>query len=139
METSFILSFGRVRKAIRREFETLAAPYDITVPQFQVLKRLWEGDGIQAATLTKDICSDGGTITGVLDRLEARGLLCRERSVEDRRALQIYLTPEGRALQAPLTEVVRALNERALNGFTSQERAALDQYLQRIGGNLGDE
>jgi len=136
-DANFIFWIARIRKALRGEFEARAAALDITASQFQVLHRLWDGDGILTSTLTRDICSDGGTITGLLDRLEAKGLIRRERSADDRRAVQVFLTPAGRALQAPLMQVLTALNEQALEGFQARERAELLAALKRIGANLG--
>src|SRR5262249_51568942 len=136
-DASFIFWIGRIRKALRGEFEARAAELDITASQLQVLHRLWEGDGILTSTLTRDICSDGGTITGVLDRLEAKGLIRRARCVGDPRAVQGVLTPAGRALEAPLMQILTALNEQALEGFEAGERAQLLAALKRIGANLG--
>src|SRR5947209_19955507 len=110
-ESGFVFWIGRIRKALRCEFEARAAALDITASQLQVLHRLWEGDGILTSTLTRDICSDGGTITGLLDRLEAKGLIRRERSTDDRRAVQVFLTPAGRVLQEPLMEILTARSE----------------------------
>ena len=93
--TGFVFWVSRIRKALRCEFEARAEALDITAAQFQVLRRLWQGDGIVTSTLTRDICSDGGTITGLLDRLEAKGLIRRERSAEDRRAVRVFLTQRG--------------------------------------------
>jgi MarR family transcriptional regulator, organic hydroperoxide resistance regulator len=136
-DTSLTSWIGRIRKALRREFEARAAGLDITVSQLQVLRRLWEGDGILTSTLTRDVASDGGTITGVLDRLESKGLIRRQRSLEDRRAVHVSLTPAGRELEAPLTGMIGALNGQALEGFTPEESAALIRALERIGKNLG--
>jgi DNA-binding MarR family transcriptional regulator len=135
--TSFLFWIGRIRKAMRREFEKGAAPLDITAVQFQVLRRLWQGDGILISLLTRDICSDGGTITGLLDRLETKGLIRRERSAEDRRAWRVFLTPAGRDLEKPLMGILSCINEHALEGFSAEERAALLRALERVGGNLG--
>jgi DNA-binding MarR family transcriptional regulator len=136
-DTSLTSWIGRIRKALRREFEARAAGLDITASQLQVLRRLWEGDGILTSTLTRDVASDGGTITGVLDRLESKGLIRRQRSLEDRRAVHVSLTPAGRELEAPLTGMIGALNGQALEGFTPEESAALIRALERIGKNLG--
>src|SRR5438876_9322023 len=136
-DASFIFWIGRLRKALRGEFEARAAELDITAPQFQVLHRLWEGDGILTSALMRDICSDGGTITGLLDRLEAKGLIRRERSADDRRAVQVFLTPAGRALEVPLMGILTAINEQALESFRPEERSQLLGALKRIGANLG--
>lgn len=135
-ETLFIAWIGRIRKALRREFEVRAAPLDITAAQFQVLKRLWMGDGIPTSQLTLDAGSDGGTVTGILDRLESRKLIRRERSTEDRRAVKIWLTEEGRSLQAPLMAIVNSINEQALDGLKAEERALLVKSLEKVSANL---
>lgn len=135
-EPNFGAAIGRIRKAFRREFEARAEPLDITASQFQVLRRLWEGDGILTCVLTKAAGSDGGTITGVLDRLESKGLIHRERSTEDRRAVRIWLTPAGRDLQQPMLGIIDALNKQALKGLTTEQRKQLMQTLMKVGENL---
>jgi DNA-binding MarR family transcriptional regulator len=136
-DDSFIFWIGRIRKALRGEFEARAAALDITAPQFQVLHRLWQGDGILTSVLTRDIASDGGTITGLLDRLEAKALIRRERCLEDRRAVRVFLEPAGRELEQPSMEILSAINEQALEGFGAAERVQLVTALKRVGENLG--
>ena len=136
-ESGFVFWVSRIRKALRCEFEARAEALDITASQFQVLRRLWEGDGILTSTLTRDICSDGGTITGLLDRLEAKTLIRRARSAEDRRAVRVFLTQAGRELERPLSEILSAINEQALAGFSPDDRRQLVDALQRVGENLG--
>jgi DNA-binding MarR family transcriptional regulator len=133
----FIFQIGRIRKAVRREFEARAEPLGITAAQGQALRRLWEGDGILTSVLAGEVSCDGGTLTGVLDRLEAKGLIRRERCAADRRAVRIYLTPSGRALEPPLMEILKTINDQALEGLDVEERAQLIRLLARIGGNLG--
>jgi DNA-binding MarR family transcriptional regulator len=136
-DIGFIFSLGRVLKALRREMEARAEALDITAAQFHVLHRLLRGDGILISELTRDICSDGGTVTGLLDRLEARGLIRRERSREDRRAVHVFLTPAGRELEAPLTAALKAVNAQALEGFTTEEQGSLLRGLGKVAENLG--
>jgi DNA-binding MarR family transcriptional regulator len=135
-QLNFSIHIGRIRKAIRREFEVRAAPLQITASQFQVLRRLWEGDGISTSVLTQEAGSDGGTVTGVLDRLECRGLIRRERSTEDRRAVRIWLTEEGRALEQPLMDIVIAINKKALTGLSTEQQTQLMLALGKVGSNL---
>jgi MarR family transcriptional regulator, organic hydroperoxide resistance regulator len=136
-DSSFVFWLSRIRKGLRAEFEARAEALEITAAQFPVLRRLWQGDGILTSTLTRDCASDGGTITGVLDRLEGKGLIRRERCAEDRRAVRVFLTPAGRDLEVPLMEILSVVNEQALEGLGREERATLVRLLERIGGNLG--
>jgi len=135
VEIVFLLS--RVRKALRHRFEARAAPLGITVPQYQVLRCLWQQDGLLTCALMRDSGLDAGTITGVLDRLEAKGFVRRERSEEDRRAVAIYLTPAGRELDAPLAKVIRDVSDEAVAGFGAVKRSDLLDLLGRMGENLG--
>ncbi|MBV9867003.1 MAG: MarR family transcriptional regulator [Abitibacteriaceae bacterium] len=135
-EKGFGFCIGRIRRAYRREIEARASVMDLTAAQHQVLRRLWRGDRILASVLAKDILSDSATLTGLLDRLENKGLIRRERSSEDRRAIEIVLTPEGRALEEPGMKVIREINELALADFSEAERDKLLSDLESIAEKL---
>jgi DNA-binding MarR family transcriptional regulator len=136
-ENSFVFKIARIRKALRREFDARAEGIGITAAQLPVLYRLWKEEGILISVLTRDIASDGGTVTGLLDRLEAKELIRRERSHDDRRAIRIFLTPAGRELQGGVMQILGALNQQALEGFSLPERSQIAQALERVEGNLG--
>ena len=135
-EIRIIPHIGRIRKALKREFELRAAPLDITSSQLQVLRCLWRGDGITVSALTCDASSDGGTVTGVLDRLERKALIRRERSHADRRVVQIWLTDAGRELEKPLTDIIEEINAMALVGLDGEQQQQLIQALETVAGNL---
>ena len=135
-EVKIIARIARIRKALRREFEVRAAPLEITASQLQVLRRLWEGDGITTSALTCDAASDGGTVTGILDRLERKELIRRERSTTDRRVVQIWLTDAGRALQEPLTKILEEINGQALVGIDRAAQQQLVEALEKVASNL---
>lgn len=139
MDEPFVFQVGRIRRALRREFEARAAELGITVAQYVVLKTLWQEDGMLTSLLAKAADCDGSTMTGLLDRLEAKGLLRRERCPEDRRAVRVFITPAGRELEAPLMEILTAMNQQALEGLTADDRGCLARCLARIGANLGAE
>ncbi len=135
-ETRIISRIARIRKALRREFELRAARLDITSSQLQVLRCLWRGDGLTVSALTCDASSDGGTVTGVLDRLERKALIRRERSHADRRVVQIWLTEAGRDLEEPLTDIVEEINATALVGLDDEQQRQLIQSLETVAENL---
>lgn len=135
-ETRIITRIGRIRKALKREFELRSAPLEITSSQLQVLRRLWEGDGITTSVLTCDCASDGGTVTGILDRLERKELIRRQRNHADRRVVQIWLTDAGRALEEPLTQIIEEINEMALVGLNKTEQEQLIRALEKVADNL---
>ena len=136
-ETRIITRIGRIRKALKREFELRAARLDITSSQLQVLRCLWRGDGVTISALTCDASSDGGTVTGILDRLERKELIRRQRSHADRRVVQIWLTDAGRDLEKPLTDIIEEINEMALIGLDEVAQQQLIGALEKVSDNLG--
>jgi len=88
-----------------------------------------------ASQLCKGISYDPGAMTRMIDRLEAKGFIRRVRSAEDRRAVNLELTAEGKTIFPKLrTSVVGVLN-RLLRGFSKSEARQLESFLQRILAN----
>src|SRR5262245_19883775 len=80
----------------RRITKEAARLYGLTGPQLTIVKLL-EGVGdLSLSALSEQIRRRNSTVTGLVDRMVAAGLVVRERSVEDRRVIHIRLTPEGR-------------------------------------------
>jgi MarR family transcriptional regulator, organic hydroperoxide resistance regulator len=71
----------------------------LTYPQYLVLLVLWDRGSVPVKELGAALQLDYGTLTPLLKRLEAHGLLRRERRTDDERSVQITLTPEGTALR----------------------------------------
>lgn len=72
----------------------------LTYPQYLVFLVLWERDDLTVKALGERLFLDSGTITPLIKRLEARGLVTRTRDEEDERQVRIRLTAEGRVLKA---------------------------------------
>src|ERR1039457_5428406 len=93
-------------KAYQRAFALFKAEletYDITPPQLGILLFLWQEDGMSQVELSEKSQVDRTTLGGLIDRLEKNGMVERHPHPHDRRAHQIRLTAQGKALQAPLT------------------------------------
>ena len=71
----------------------------VTYPQYLVLLVLWERDGVTVSAIGERLFLDSGTLTPLLKRLEAQGLLSRTRDAQDERRVVIRLTEQGRALK----------------------------------------
>lgn len=71
----------------------------LTYPQYLAMLVLWEGDGITVGELSNRLLTDPGSVTPLLKRLEAEGLLKRVRSSADERVVELFLTEPGRSLQ----------------------------------------
>ena len=90
---------ARTSHAMRSSFrETVStAGHDITPEEWGLLSRLWEQDGQRPAELAESTLRDRSTVTRLLDRMVEKGLARREVDPEDRRGMQTWLTPAGRA------------------------------------------
>ena len=138
-DTLVIKQMRAVWRALKHEIAARAGALGVTPPQLQAMWWLWQEDGALVSRIVEVAEIDGGTITGVLDRLEARGLVRRERSTDDRRAVRVFLTDEGWALREPVRQAVAEVNAAALAGFANDDREQLLGLLQRMGENLGFE
>jgi DNA-binding MarR family transcriptional regulator len=113
----------------------------VTPVQFAVLQALADQAGIDQRTLAGVVSFDTSTIGGVIDRLEARGLLTRSHSDGDRRVRLLNLTPEGEALLATLTPSMQRTQKRFLEPLSAAERKDFMRMMQRVIGHhdeLGD-
>ena len=123
------------QQVIRRAREALAV-YGVTPTQYAVLKVLLERDGQSGAELGGRLVLDSATVTGVADRLEAAGLLERRPHGDDRRVHSLFLTDQGKALQAPLDAVMDRLNAEVARDMRdmSDQGQALWAALRQLGG-----
>jgi MarR family transcriptional regulator, organic hydroperoxide resistance regulator len=85
--------------AMTKLYKPLLAELELTYPQYLVMLALWSNDGLSVSSLGVRLCLDSGTLTPLLKRLEANGLLSRVRDAADERRVHIVLTAQGRALK----------------------------------------
>ena len=111
------------------------ADYGMTHAQLGIIFKLQHCQADTAADLARDLMTDTGAMTRMLDRLEEKGFICRTRSSEDRRIVQVTLTEKGLQLADKMTQVaVNALNHH-LRDFTPQEISQFKGFLRRMINN----
>jgi DNA-binding MarR family transcriptional regulator len=86
--------------AVNRAYKPLLDGLGITYPQYLVLNALWEEDGQTIGAIAERLALESSTIPPLVKRLEAAGLLSRERNPQDERQVLVRLTDPGHALQA---------------------------------------
>lgn len=91
--------------AFTRYYKRMLAPLGLTYPQYLVMLRLHEHDGLHVGSLARDLCLETNTLSPLLKRIEALGLVRRARSAEDERRVDLYLTDKGRASAARCAEI----------------------------------
>ena len=126
---------GRARASLLSRLDAELERFGLTGMQFAVLKHLAEGAARTAADLSRFMQYDTGAMTRMVDRLEQRGLVRRERCRDDRRVVFLRVTPAGRTQLPRLMAVGTRVLEAHLAGFSSAEIAALKEYLGRMIAN----
>lgn len=135
-----VLSLFRTADCLRRLVAATVEAQGITPQQFNVLRILRGAEGAAMPTLdiAERMVEQTPGITRLLDRLEARGLISRTRSIEDRRQVLCAISPDGLAVLAKLDGPVRAANERVMSGLPISAQRQLIRLLERVrAGGLG--
>lgn len=104
--------------------------HGITPVQFAALQTVCNAPGVDQRTLARSIGFDTSTIAGVIDRLEARGLMLRSTSAEDRRVRLLSLTADGQALLAAITPDMLRAQQRMLEPLPKAQRAEFMRMLR---------
>jgi DNA-binding MarR family transcriptional regulator len=124
---------------MKRILNTFAAAVDhelehtgLTSAQWVPILKLYMGHASTVAELARECSLDVGAMTRTLDRLETKGLLRRVRSTEDRRVVNLELTPEGRATAKQIPVALCSVQNAHMRGFTLQEWQLLKGMLGRI-------
>jgi DNA-binding MarR family transcriptional regulator len=114
-------------------------PLGLTYPQYLTLLALWEEDGASMKRLGERLTLDSATLTPLLKRLEAEGIVERRRDVEDERVVRIHLTKSGRALQAKARRVPETMGCKlgdTEDGAVLEKLAKLRQELNDLAAQL---
>ena len=121
---------------LARKFQDRLEPYGLTPFHWVVLCCLWQEDGLATSSIGEKLQQVGGTLTGVLDRMEQRGLVRRERDTRDRRVWRIWLTEAGEELKYILPPIAIEIREQALKGISEPQREQLSEMLDLAIANL---
>lgn len=126
--------------AIQRTYKPLLDELGLTYPQYLVLNLLWAEDGQPVGRLAEQLALESSTLTPLLKRLEAAGMVRRARNPDNERQVIITLTPAGRALREKAGCLAAALLETSghplddLNDLNGRVRRLRDDIYRGIGG-----
>jgi DNA-binding MarR family transcriptional regulator len=134
-ETSVGLLMKRGLQSLMLQIDRRLHEHDLTHAQWLPLYRLSKGECDTMAALARDQSLDPGAMTRALDRLEAKGLIQRERSLQDRRVVKLVLTEAGHAAAKLVPPVLADVHNAHLAGFTQAEWQQLIHLLQRLLAN----
>ncbi|MGY1425173.1 MarR family winged helix-turn-helix transcriptional regulator [Lysobacter sp. A289] len=115
---------------ITRRYRPLLAELGLTFPQYLVMLVLWESEPLAVSAIGERLHLDSGTLTPLLKRLEAGGLVVRRRDVADERRVLISLTDEGRALRTPAQGIPEAFRRNV--SFSAADTEPLAESLNQL-------
>ncbi|GAB3442021.1 MarR family winged helix-turn-helix transcriptional regulator [Insolitispirillum peregrinum] len=99
LRTQLCFALYSTMLGVNKVYRTVLRDLDLTYPQYLVMLVLWERDGLNVSEICEQLYLETTTLTPLLKRLEARGLVNRQRLPEDERQVIVTLTAEGAALK----------------------------------------
>jgi len=139
MKTQGGFLITRIKQVGGRVFDRILAEKKIDAfngAQGRILYILWQKNGVPISALSRETGLAMTTLTSMLDRMEASGLVCRDRGDRDRRKVLICLTEEAKGLEKEYNAVSEEISAIYYKDFTQEEIAQLENYLARILRNV---
>jgi DNA-binding MarR family transcriptional regulator len=131
-DLQILQSLRKIIRSVDIHSRKLSTKHDITAPQLITLLALVEHGPLTVAAIAKEIHLSSSTLVGIIDRLEAKSYVSRERSIQDRR--QVIITPTDKGIRfaaeapSPLQETLAT----ALNELPLTEQIAISHALERV-------
>jgi DNA-binding MarR family transcriptional regulator len=112
--------------------EAVGKPFGLRPVEYTILSLINQNPGGSPAQLAKALAVTAPNITMWIDKLEEQGWVVRQRDEQDKRSLQLRLTPRGATLVAKATEQLLAGEQKAFAGLSEGERAILIELLHKV-------
>jgi homoprotocatechuate degradation regulator HpaR len=132
LQSTLPMILNRTLDSVMPVYRELFAKYDLTEQQWRILRALWEVPEIRSADLAKQTLLPKPSLVGILDRLEARGLVERRRSETDRRNVSIESTAKGQALAEEVLPQADAIHRHIRSLLPDAEWVALEGGLATL-------
>lgn len=130
LEEQVCFALAVASREVVASYKSVLEPLGLTHPQYLVMLALWQHDELSVKDLSALLHLDPGTLSPLLKRLDAAGLVTRRRSDVDERALAVSVTPAGLALRARALAVPTTMLERL--GMSEHDLTATNKVLHGI-------
>ena len=129
-----VVALLRTADVVRRYIGRVLEPFGVTTQQFNVLRILRGAgpEGLPTLAISERMIEEAPGITRLLDRLEAKGLVRRERCPEDRRQVLCYATPGGLELLARIDGAMDKADEQGLGMLSDKDKTELIRLLDAV-------
>lgn len=125
-------SMKRAFMVIRADLGRTLDPFGLRMTTFTALTLISDNPGLSQTQLAQAMAVERPNLVVIVDELETRGLITRDRVPTDRRTYALSITPEGQDLLTRATEAVHAHENAIMGGISEAEEAALIATLTRI-------
>jgi DNA-binding MarR family transcriptional regulator len=134
VEARIFVSLQKTADCLGLEGEQLLKPHGLTGTQYNVLRILRgaEPEGLACRGIGERMISHDPDMTRLLDRMEKRGLISRQRQTDDRRVIKTRITPAGLALLKSLDQPVRELHKRQFHHIPAARLKILAELLEEV-------
>ena len=126
----------RTHDAIHRHVSKKLAKWDLSVPKYGVLVRLYDHKELSSSYLSTQIFRGNSNMTTLINRMEKSGLVCRVNIDKDRRVRMIRLTPDGLRLARVVIKEYRAFQQEMMDCLSIKERSVLLRLLKKVEASL---
>ena len=134
IDSQLCFSLYSTSLAMTQFYKGLLEPLGLTYSQYIVLLVLWEQDGVTLNYIADKLGQKSGALTPVLKRIEALGLLQRNRNPENERELQVFLTRKGKAMRAKAVKINQCVADAC--GLEQSELTDLQSNIDDLRGQL---
>jgi DNA-binding MarR family transcriptional regulator len=134
LEDRIFISLQKTADSLGLEVEQLFKPHGLTGTQYNVLRILRgsEPEGLACSSIGERMISHDPDMTRLLDRMEKRGLITRERQTDDRRVVKTRITPAGLDILKSLDQPVRELHKRQFRHMPAARLKTLAELLEDV-------
>ncbi len=140
LEEEVVLNISRTADQLSIRAERMFRDYGLTPAQFSILRVLRsEGKALPILEIGNRTVRVVPGITGLIDRLEEAGLVCRQRCTRDRRVIYVAITENALELLARIDDPLADFCKRMMGGISGQEQAELVRILERIREHLKND
>ena len=123
-------------RLMQRYLQQTIEPYGVTLGMWYFLRALWHQDGLTQRELSVIVGTMEPTTLTAIKSMERSGIVKRVRNEEDRRKINIFLTPRGLALKEDLLPLAKKVVDNSVHGFSDEERGEFLGYLNAVQRNL---
>jgi DNA-binding MarR family transcriptional regulator len=131
-ELRILQALRRIIRAVDLHSHKLFSQHKITGPQLACLLEIREAGPLTSVNLAKKVYLSPSTVVGIIDRLEEKGLVARNRDIKDRRQVHISITPAGQQLVEAAPSLLQDTLSRALVELPEIEQVSITLSLEKL-------